>query len=155
VFPLALAAVALASLGLTGTAQASTTSSGCTVTPGVPIWAGNLPPAGLSYVDYNIEVTCAVGLVVETYQERWESDLLAVEGDPVDDFIGSSSNTFDFTAAAGTQSVNVRRSLPTTGPASEGPAEEMYQKLKFRVTSGPVTSQWTTPELTQARAIFH
>jgi hypothetical protein len=155
VLPLAFAVTALVPLGLSGPAQASTTDSGCTVTPVRPVFAGTFTLGGVPYVDYEIIVTCGVGLVAETYQERLESDLQNVEGDPVDDFIGSSSHTFDFTAAGGTQSVNVRRSLPTTGPATEGPAEELYQSLKFRVTSGPVTSNWTTPELTPARAIFH
>lgn len=151
--PIAFAAAALAPLLVAGPAQASTTFSGCTVTPGTPEFSGLFNAGGVKYIDYKITVTCDAGLVAETDQRRQEQDLQSREGDPVDDFIGSSAHTWDFTAGAGTKSLKVRRTIPSTGPAAEGSTEELYQMLRFRVTSGPVTSTWTGYELTPARSI--
>lgn len=117
------------------------------------MFSGLFSLGGVKYIDYKITVTCDAGLVAETDQQRWEQDLLSREGDPVDDFLGSSAHTWDFTAGAGTKSVKVRRTIPTTGPATEGSTEELFQALRFRVTSGPVTSAWTAYELTPPRSV--
>ena len=143
----------LAPLALAVPAQASTTSNGCTVTPGVPYYPNVDTTGNVPYVDRKITVTCAVGLVAETDSELMEQDTQAREGDPVDDFIGEYASTFDFTAGAGTKTVILRRALPTT--PNEGLAEEMYQRLRFRVTSGVVTSPWTAFELTAPKSINH
>lgn len=152
--PLALAVAVLGPLALAAPAQASTTSNGCTVTPGRPVFSGLFNVNGLPLVDYPITVSCGIGLIAETEQTRAEQDTQAREGDTVDDITGVSSNFFDFTAAGGIQTLNVRRVLVITGPATEGFEEEVYQSLRFRVSSGPVTSQFTSPELTLPRTIF-
>lgn len=152
---LTAAAVAAASLGLAGPAQATTTAHGCTMTPSRPVFAGTFTAAGIPNVNYVITISCALGLTVEVQTDLMEQDLVAVEGDAVDDFVGSASRTLDFTTSAAAQVITITRALPTTGPATEGPAEELYQSARFRSTSGPVTSNWTTRELTQVRAIFH
>jgi hypothetical protein len=151
-----LAIVALlAPMGLIGTAHASATANGCTVTPHIPQFDHDDELNGNPVVSYRITVTCEAGLKVETLQKRWEQDQLDVEGDSADDFAGESLHLFDFTAGAGTQTIDVERELPITGPASEGIGEEMYQALAFRVISEHGTFPWTSYELTTPQRIYH
>ncbi len=154
VLSLTAVAAGLVPLGLAAPAQAAA-SNGCTVTPGRPVFAGDFTVNGLPNVIYPITVTCSVGLIVDTEQTRAEQDTQAREGDTVDDITGVSLNHFDFTAAGGTRTVNVKRALVITGPATEGFDEEVYQSLRFTVSSGPVTSPWTAPELSLPRTIYY
>lgn len=155
--PLVFAAVLLtAPLFVAATpVQASTTDSGCTVTPDRPVYSGVNDSSNRPYVDYRITATCEAGLTVEVKQVRMEQDQLSREGDPGDDTTGRFTKVFDFTNGAGTKSVKVRVLLANTGPANEGAIEEPYQKLKFSVTSGPVRSEFTPFELTDIRRIAH
>jgi len=150
---LTAAAVALASLGLASPAQATTTANGCTMTPSRPVFAGTFTPGGVKNVNYVITINCDLGLTVEVESDLWEQDLVAREGDPNDDFLATVTRNRDFTLSAAAQVITITRAIPTTGPANEGTDEELYQSVRFRSTSGPVTSQWTTRELTQVRAI--
>ena len=154
--PAAIAAIAMvAPLLLVSTGEAATTDSGCTVAPKRPRFTGDFTGGNVPIVEYKSTVTCDAGLVIDIEGEILESDLVAVEGDGPDDLTGTFTRQLDFTAGAGTETVKVRRPLPNTGPASEGVREEMYQAVRFQVTSGPVTSSFTDWELTQTRSIHH
>ncbi len=150
-----VAAVSALPLAMVTPAQADTTFQGCTVTNDAPTYAGFNDANNVPYVYYPIEVTCQAGLEVETEQVRWEQDLAQNEGPALadDDYLSTSYHDWDFTGGAGTQSINVRRTLPYTN--NEGPDEEVYAKIRFRVTSGTVTGPWTTPEFTPVTRIRH
>ena len=158
---LALAAVALP-LGLAAPSQAATTKDGCTVNPLVPEFRGTFNAANVPYVYYPYEVSCvasASGLSVEVKTETWEADLAGQAGDvdadgvnnADEDRIGSATTTRSFVPAGGSKTVDVRGLLSRTD--SDG-NDEVYQKVKFRVTSVPVTGGWSVPELTQATRIW-
>lgn len=137
-------------------AEASTIEDGCEVNPHRPVYSGRNNANNIPLVDYKVTVTCDPGRSVYIEQERWESDLVAVEGpgEGGDDHTGSSTKTLDFTAAGGTETFKFRRALPDTGPATEGPIEEVYQAVRFEVTTDSgVDGGMTDYELTAARSI--
>jgi hypothetical protein len=142
-----VAAAALAvPVALAMPAQASTTSNGCTVTPHTPYHNGDFTASGLKRINYEVDVSCAAGLTVTIYQERWEQD-----PNQSDDFIGSSTLVSSFTAA-GSTTRTVTATLPDTDDFTDN-YEEMYQRVRFEVTSGPVTSPLTAWEYSGVRAI--
>lgn len=151
--PLAMAAGALmVPLLVASPGHATTTDSGCTVTPERPVYSGIDNGANIPLVDYEITAQCDAGLTLHLDQVRMEQDTNAREGDPVDDQTGTFSKDFTF-PNGGTKHITVRVALPNTGPANEGPKEEVYQKTSFTVTNGPVTSAPTAYELTSTRSI--
>ena len=87
--------------------------------------------------------------------KRWEQDFDWREGAALadDDYLSTSVHNWDFTGGAGTQSLNVRRTLPFTN--NEGPDEEVYDTVRFRVTSGTVTGPWTLIQFSPVTAIRH
>lgn len=137
-------------------AHATTTSNGCTVTPQRPVYSGKNTAGNRPLVDYKITAQCNAGLTLHLSQIRMEQDLLSREGDPVDDQTGTFDKDFTF-PNGGTKHITVRVVLPNTGPASEGPTEEVYQEVSFSTTdaTGTVTSAPTPYELTQVRSIHH
>jgi hypothetical protein len=150
---LAIAAAALvAPLLIVAPSEASTTDSGCTVTPQRPVYSGVNNQNNIPLVDYKITITCDPGLLIDLEQVRWEQDLVSREGEAPDDRTGTFARQFDFTNG-GTKKIKVRAPLPNTGPANEGAVEEVYQAVRFSVTSGPVTSAFTPYELTSVRSI--
>lgn len=159
---LAFVAVTALPLGLATPAQAATTKDGCTVSPRTPEFRNTFTAANVPYVYYPYQVSCipsASGLSVEVYTETWEQDLVGRAGDvdangvnnADEDRIGSATSTRSFGAAGGSTTVDIRGVLPHTDTDSN---EEVYAKVKFRVTSGPVTGAWSTPELTQATRVW-
>ena len=121
--PVAIATIALvAPLLMVSSGEAATTDSGCTVAPKRPKFTGDTTGGNVPIIEYKSTVTCDAGLVLNLEGKILESDQLAIEGDAPDDLTGTFSRTLDFTAGAGTQTVTVRRPLPNTGSASEGPA---------------------------------
>lgn len=157
----ALVAAAALPLGLAESAQAATTKDGCTVTPLPPEFRQTFDPQNRPYVFYPYEVSCvgsASGLGVEVKTVTWEADRVGVAGDvdangvnnADEDRIGSATTNRSFNAAGGSKNVDVRGVLPHTDTDFD---EEVYHEVKFRVTSGPVTGNWSTPELTQATTI--
>jgi hypothetical protein len=153
--PLALAAGALMLPLVAGVpAHATTTDSGCSVTPERPVYSGKNNGANIPLVDYKITAHCSAGLTLHLSQIRMEQDLNSREGDPVDDQTGTFDKDFTF-PNGGTKHIKVRVALPNTGPANEGATEEVYQKTSFTVTdaSGQVTSAPTAWELTAVRSI--
>ena len=158
---LALVAAAAVPLALAAPAQASTTKDGCTVTLKAPEFRGTFTSANVPYVYYPYDITCvgsASGLSVEVKTETWEQDLAGRAGDvdadgvnnADDEFIGTATVTRAFGAAGGSTTVDVRGVLPHTDTDFN---EEPYHKVKFRVTSGPVTGKWTAFELSSATTI--
>lgn len=158
---LALVAAAALPMGLAAPAPAATTKAGCTVTPLPPEFRGTFNAQNRPYVFYPYEVSCiasASGLSVEVSTQTWESDRAGwvgdVDADGVnnadEDRIGSATSTRSFGAAGGSTTVDIRGVLPHTDTDFD---EEVYHKVKFRVTSGPVTGGWSTFELTQATTI--
>jgi len=150
--PIALAAAtaAVATVGLAATpAQASTTSSGCTVTPHV-----------VRFYDYNannkkrvllrVDIKCHNNRWINLAQQGWEDD--NTPNDTTDDrwytknqWVKVNANTL--------HRVNTITVMPDT--PNDG-AEELYQKARYRVRTieqYPVTSEWTQWESTPYRTI--
>ena len=149
-------AVSVMSLAMATPAQADTKSfQGCTVTNDAPYYAGFDDANHVPYVYYPIEVTCSEGLEAETEMVRWEQDLLEREGPgrEDEDYLSTSVHNWDFTGGAGTQSLRVRRTLPLT--SNEGLDEEVYDTVRFRVTSDTVTGPWTSIQYSPVSAIRH
>lgn len=158
---LALVAAAALPLAVAAPAQASTTKDGCTVTPLAPEFRGTFNAAAVPYVYYPYDVSCiasASGLSVEVRTETWEQDLDQRAGDvdangidnADEDRTGSATSTRAFGTGGGSTTVDVRGVLPHTDTDFN---EEVWQQVKFRVTSGPVTGGWSTFELTQPTRI--
>jgi hypothetical protein len=134
--------------------DASTSDSGCTVTPERPRYAGFNNASNIPVVKYKVTVSCDAGLAAQVNQERWEQDLVSREGEAPDDLTGESTKVLNF-PNGGTKEWVVLRALPNTGPANEGAIEEVYQAVSFRVKviGFPPISSWTPFELTNIRAI--
>ena len=124
-----LAAAAAMPIALAAPASAAT-SSGCTVTPLKPIFAG-FNSSGVKLVNYRISVSCASNRTVSIEQRRYEED----DWPNPDDSLGTT--TF---STSGVRTLSNVRTLVNT----ESGNEEVYQKVRFRVTSGGVTSPWTS-----------
>jgi hypothetical protein len=124
-----LAAAAAMPIALAAPASAAT-SSGCTVTPLKPIFAG-FNSTGVKLVNYRISVSCASNRTVSIEQRRYEED----DWPNPDDSLGTT--TF---STSGVRTLSNVRTLVNT----ESGNEEVYQKVRFRVTSGGVTSPWTS-----------
>lgn len=104
------------------------TSSGCTITPLKPVFAG-FNSSGVKLVDYKIAVNCLPGRTVSIDQQRYEEDTFW------DDHLGSTSFT-----TSGIRTLSSVRTLVNT----ESGYEEVFQKVRFRVSSNGVTSPWTS-----------
>jgi len=131
----ALAAALLATalpLVAVGTAQASTTSSGCTVSPLRPVF-DHFNAAGVKVIRYNMTVSCDAGRTVEIEQHVHEADSVNA------DHHITTSNRSRYFATTDSVTMWLENSLPDT----EIGDEEMYQHVSFRVTSNGVTSPWT------------
>ncbi len=133
---IALAATVLPLVAVS-TAQATTTSSGCTVTPLRPVF-DHINSAGVKVIRYDVTVTCTGGRSIALERHVHEQD----GGLNGDDHISTTTHnrTFDVTD---TVTMWAEVSLPDT----ELGDEEMYQQVKFQVTSNGVTSPWTAWEL--------
>ncbi|MBK7722120.1 MAG: hypothetical protein IPI32_07815 [Austwickia sp.] len=104
---------------------------GCTASPVRPYVVG-LNPSGNKLVRYDVNVTCSPGRSVQLNQQVREEDTFT------DDTIVSRYVNRSF-ANGGTQQISYTRTLPNT----ELGDEEMYQRIRFRVTSNGVTSPFT------------
>lgn len=141
-------------LGLAAPADAATTKDGCTVTPLEPEFRGTFTAGNRPEVFYPVEVSCvasATGLEVELDLQTWEQDILGRAGDvdangvvnEDEDRIGSGSASRVFGTGGGSTTVDFQGRLPHTDTDFD---EEVYSKVRFRVTSGPVTGRWTAFE---------
>jgi hypothetical protein len=143
---LLITAALVAPVALGAPAHASTTSNGCTVDPTTPYHNGDFSASGIKRIAYEIEVTCSAGLTVTIEQQRWEDD-----PNQSDDLIGTSTLVSTF-ASTTTITRTVTANLSDTDDFTDH-YEEAYQKVRFRVTNGPVTSAWTNWESSGIRAI--
>ena len=133
-----LAAAAAVPIAMAAPASAAT-SSRCTVTPLKPIFAG-FNSSGVKLVDYRISVSCASNCTVQIEQRRYEEDAWP---NP-DDFLGASSfSTY------GVRTLSNVRTLVNT----ESGNEEVYQKVRFRVTINGHTLPWTSWEKSPVASI--
>ncbi len=147
----ALVVAATASTLLTAPAEAATARKGCVVAPVRPAATNRVDASGNRLVDYKINVVCAGGRTVQIQQLRLEEDVLPRDIDAVDDVTGIGLRTLNFTGGAGVRKVRVRVALPNT--PGDGPVEEVYHKVRFRVTTPTGTTAWTPFESSRVRAI--
>ncbi|MBK8469426.1 MAG: hypothetical protein WAR57_07285 [Candidatus Phosphoribacter sp.] len=126
---LAVAASAALSVAVASPASAAT-SSGCTVTPLKPIFAG-FNSSGVKLVNYRISVSCTPNRTVSIDQQRYEED----DWPNGDDFLGST--------AFSTSGVRTLSNVRTLVNGELG-NEEVYHNVRFRVSSNGVTSPWTS-----------
>ena len=140
---LALTAVAAAApLALALPAQASTTSSLCTVTPRAPFF-DHLDSTGQKVISYGTTVYCQSGRSIEIQDQRCDDDtydLIPSADDPHG--ITTYNITFNSTS---TVYESAAKTLPDSDPWGDD-NEEMYHSVRFRVTSNGVTSPWTAWE---------
>ena len=133
----ALLGVAAAPVALALPASANTLQ-GCTVTPLTPVFAGYT--AGVKQLRHNVAIACFGARSIEVQQTVMEDDAVP---DP-DDFVVTRINGFP----TGANGVVVIRGITENLPNTEAGAEEIYQKVRFRVTpnSTGVQGPWTTYE---------
>jgi len=140
---LALTAVAAAApLALALPAQASTTSSMCTVTPQAPVF-DHLDSSGQKVIKYGTTVYCPSDRSIEIQDQRWDddtSDFVPSADDPH----GITTYTITFTSTSVVYE-SAAKTLPDSDPWGDD-NEEMYHSVRFKVTSNGVTSPWTTWE---------
>ena len=125
-------------LAVAGSASATTTSTGCTVTPLKPVF-DHLNSSGDKVIRYDTKVYCDAGRSIEILDERRDQDNFSL-----DDFEGSIIYNHRFDSAA-TVTESVQAVLPDADSLAEGEdKEEMYHSVGFQVTpdNGPAAS-WT------------
>lgn len=125
--PKRAAAVALLATALpfaaVASANATTASSGCSVTPLTPVYSYT-DYAGIKVLRYDIRVTCSGGRWAQITQQTREEDTIS------DDTIGTFAKSQHF-SSYGTVTLSTYQRLPDT----EWGDEEMYQRVSFRVVS--------------------
>jgi hypothetical protein len=158
---LAIAAGTLIPIGFATSAHAipvPVTHDGCTLTADKPAFNGNFTAGGVKKADYVYHLSCnasASGVSVEVLHERWEQDLAGRAGDPdaIEDFQNSSTQNLSYGPAGGNKNRTIRVALPIGDDDTDG-NYEVYQKVKFRVTSGAVTGTWSPAALSEAQRIW-
>ncbi len=151
-------------LGMAAPAQATVTHDGCTLTASPATFRGTFNGAGLKEVNYSYTLICMPApnggsTTVEVQLHTREQDLAGragdVDADGVDnsdeDVIGSASTTIPFTALGGVAARTVVGVLPRTDTDGN---DEVYSKIRFRVTSGAVTGSWSAYDLPAATRIW-
>jgi hypothetical protein len=146
----ALVVAATASTLLAAPAEAANSRGGCIVQPVRPD-PTNQVVNGARVVDYGIDVLCNGGRTVEVQQFRLEEDTLPRDIDAIDDVTGNDLRTLDFSNGPGLRTAHVLAGLPDT--PGDGPVEEVYHKVRFRVTTPAGTTAWTTFDPSAVRAI--
>jgi hypothetical protein len=129
---MAFAATALP-MAMAGPAAASTTKYGCTVTPVKPSHAG-FTGSARKLVSYAVHFSCNEGRKIQIEQRRYESDQWPND----DDSTGQSFIYHRFP-----HKEFVKNPMIFKLPDTELGREEVYQKVRFRVSVGDVTSAWT------------
>ena len=125
-------------LAVAGSASASTTASGCTVTPLKPVW-DHTDSSGNKVIRYDTKVYCDAGRSIEILDERRDQDNFSL-----DDFEGSIIYNVRFDSA-GTVTKSVQAVLPDADDWTEGAnTEEMYHAVGFQVTEdNGYVAPWT------------
>ena len=133
-----VAAVAMP-LAVAGSASASTTASGCTVTPLTPVY-DHMNSSGQKVIKYETRVTCDAGRSVQIQDETLEQDWTSA-----DDYYGTTIYNIRFDKSA-TVYKSVLKVLPDADAWGDD-NEEMYHAVGFQVTSdNGVVSAWTSWE---------
>lgn len=144
----------IATLSLTGivapltvapAAEAVTTRGKCSVTPLRP-FVVRVNSSGVNVVRYPIKVSCEGLRDIRIQQRFWEDD----EAPDADDAQGEATHTHSF-FLAGTITLHADRALKDTEPGGE----EIFHDVRFRVTTGGVTSGYTAYEKSPMRRIFN
>jgi len=132
-----LAALAMP-LAVAGAASATTTSTGCTVTPLKPV-LDHVNSSGDKVIRYDTKVYCDAGRSIEILDERRDQDNFSL-----DDFEGSIVYDLRFDSAK-TVTESVQAVLPDADSLAEGAdKEEMYHSVGFQVTEdNGYVSPWT------------
>ena len=134
-------------LAVAGSASASTTASGCTVTPLTPVF-DHTDSSGQKVIKYETKVYCDAGRSIEIQDERLEQDWTSA-----DDYYGTTIYNIRFDNAA-TVYKSVLKVLPDADAWGDD-NEEMYHAVGFQVTSdNGVVSAWTSWENSPV-ASFH
>lgn len=131
-------------------AHASTTESGCTVTPYKPVATGDTYPDGVKKIKYKVDITCDGGRTAHVTQQRKEQDNLSG-----DDLLGTTSWSVHFDSRS-TVTKSVTGPLPADGWAEGDNYAEPYQNTRFYVVDDgtpPVTSPTTKWEKSAVASI--
>ena len=135
-------------LAVAGAASATTTSTGCTVTPLKPVF-DHVNSSGEKVIKYETKVTCSAGRSIEILDERRDHDNLST-----DDFEGSNTYNLRFDSTTETVTKYVLAVLPDADGWGDD-NEEMYHSVGFQVTEdNGYVSQWTNWE-DSAIVTFH
>ena len=139
-----LATAALAApVVLAAPAHASTTASGCTVTPRKPVFTNTFTSDGRKKMEYKVDITCDAGRTANVTQRRWEQDNLSS-----DDLQGTTGYNVHFLSRTTVTKSSIQ-ALPTDGIGEGSDYAEVYQQVSFHVTSDdspPVISAETPRE---------
>ncbi len=150
-------------LGMAAPAQATVTHDGCTLTAQTPSFRG-LNSSGRELVNYPYTLVCLPApnggsISVEVEITTHEQDLAGRFGDvdadnvnnPDDEYIGRAVTTIPFGSLGGV----VARTVVGVNPLTDSDDnDEVYSKIRFRVTSGLVTGSWSGDEFSTPAPIF-
>jgi hypothetical protein len=126
-------------LAVAGSASASTTSSGCTVTPLKPVF-DHTNSSGDKVIKYETKVYCDAGRSIEIQDERLDQDWTSA-----DDYYGTTIYNISFDNAA-TVYKSVLKVLPDADAWGDD-NEEMYHAVGFQVTEdNGYVAPWTSWE---------
>jgi hypothetical protein len=114
-------------LAVAGSASASTTASGCTVTPLKPVY-DHTNSSGRKVINYETKVYCDAGRTIEIQDVRNDQDYWSA-----DDYYGTTIYTIAFHNAA-TVYESVQKVLPDADAWGDD-NEEMYHATAFQVTT--------------------
>lgn len=126
-------------LAVAGSASASTTSTGCTVTPLKPVF-DHTNSSGDKVIKYETKVYCDAGRSIEIQDERLDQDWTSA-----DDYYGTTIYNISFDNAA-TVYKSVLKVLPDADAWGDD-NEEMYHAVGFQVTEdNGYVAPWTSWE---------
>ena len=126
-------------LAVAGSASASTTASGCTVTPLKPVF-DHTNSSGNKVIKYETKVYCDAGRSIEIQDERLDQDWTSA-----DDYYGTTIYNISFDNAA-TVYKSVLKVLPDADAWGDD-NEEMYHAVGFQVTEdNGYVAPWTSWE---------
>ena len=126
-------------LAVAGSASASTTSTGCTVTPLKPVF-DHTNSSGNKVIKYETKVYCDAGRSIEIQDERLDQDWTSA-----DDYYGTTIYNISFDNAA-TVYKSVLKVLPDADVWGDD-NEEMYHAVGFQVTEdNGYVAPWTSWE---------
>jgi hypothetical protein len=151
------AATLLAPVALATPAEAATTKDGCIVTSGRPFHAG-LDRNGAAVIRRSLTLTCDPGRSVAFESRLVEQDLAGRPGDgnPNEDLIVTTKRTvssFLTATVRTTQTVTLGRVVPRPVPDETDTIAELYQTVRFRVTSNGVQGSASALEFSGVRNV--